>query len=368
MTRNRRGARYAADSSGSATAGVIKQKPFGAKNRERLLQLYFEDKGRPKVEGAWEHVYRLLLWVDQTIGLAHCYESDKSQPGRPWYARSLAFHAWLSDALKVDPAALGEDIDWMFRTAVSDLAEIVLGQQKARGRVAERQREVYRANAMPLPGEDPELTQIIRDVLGEHLDDDVPDELWRELIQKIRQYLGLENKRKNLVGEGFEDVLAALLVRVPGGEKLEVVTRRLLHDIPGFNRARAGDKPNKVDVGVIDRASGMRTLVTAKWSVRADREKQFSSDFADYVAAESDRRAFNYVLVTNEFDPARLLRACEALAANAPMFAHVVHISTDGLRVAYGASPDESARRVVELIDSGRLLGLGAWFAKLVTA
>ena len=31
---------------------------------------------------AWKHVYRLLLWIDSTTGLAHCYESDKSQPGQ----------------------------------------------------------------------------------------------------------------------------------------------------------------------------------------------------------------------------------------------------------------------------------------------
>jgi hypothetical protein len=24
--------------------------------------------------------------------LAHCYETDKSQPGKNWYSRSLAFH------------------------------------------------------------------------------------------------------------------------------------------------------------------------------------------------------------------------------------------------------------------------------------
>lgn len=66
--------------------------------------------------------------------------------------------------------------------------------------------------------------------------------------------------------------------------------------------------------------SEARTLVTAKWSVRADREKQFITDFTDYVAAESDRKPFEYVFVTNEFDPARLMRACEQLSGNSLMF------------------------------------------------
>ena len=70
---------------------------------------------------AWQHVYRLLLWIDRTTGLAHCYESDKAQPGRPWYARSLAFHDWVSTEFHVAPANLADDIDWLFREAVKDL-------------------------------------------------------------------------------------------------------------------------------------------------------------------------------------------------------------------------------------------------------
>ncbi len=67
---------------------------FGAKNRKRLIDLYFADQGGLGIQdtAAWRHVYQLLLWIDQTTGLAHCYESDKSQPGKNWYVRSLAFH------------------------------------------------------------------------------------------------------------------------------------------------------------------------------------------------------------------------------------------------------------------------------------
>jgi hypothetical protein len=55
----------------------------------------------------------------------------------------------------------------------------------------------------------------------------------------------------------------------------------------------------------------VRTLVTAKWSVRADREEQFMSDFQAYERLESAGRDFGYVLITNEFDAARLRAACE---------------------------------------------------------
>ena len=62
---------------------------------------------------AWKHVYRLLLWIDSTTGLAQCYESDKSQPGRPWYERSLRFHRWVAESLGSTPGDLRSKIDWL---------------------------------------------------------------------------------------------------------------------------------------------------------------------------------------------------------------------------------------------------------------
>lgn len=88
-----------ADEQPDASAGPPEQvvtRAFGAENRARLLTRYFETADTITTANAWEHVYRLLLWIDRTTALAHCYESDKAQPGRPWYARSLAFHEWVS--------------------------------------------------------------------------------------------------------------------------------------------------------------------------------------------------------------------------------------------------------------------------------
>jgi hypothetical protein len=339
---------------------------FGQKNRQRLLSAYFaEPRGAATTpENAWAHVYRLLLWTDQTTGLAHCYESDKSQPGKAWYARSLAFHDWLAAALDVSPAGVAEAIDWLFERAASELAADVVRKASSLSVTAERQRQPYDGKGFPEPGEDPELVAIVRQVLGDHLASDPSVEVWRLLVQRIRQYLMLDNKRKNLLGEGFEDVLGALLQR-SCPPQVEVHTRRLLHDLPGFNRARRGEKPNKVDVAVL--RPSMRTLVTAKWSVRADREKQFVVDFGDYATAESDGKAFEYVFVTNEFDPARLMRACEKLAVNAAMFTHVVHISTDALRATYGNAQEDSMKKVLGFIDSGRLISLQSWLDMLST-
>lgn len=340
---------------------------FGAKNRARLIARYFaegEHAQCPAVD-AWAHVYRLLLWIDQTTGLAHCYESDKSQPGKPWYARSLAFHGWLSTALDAAPADLAHRIDWLFLRATEDLAAEVLRRVAKVEQATRQQRAPYSGRGFPKPGEDPELMTIVKDALDKYLDAPPPDEVWRRLIQQIRQYLTLENKRKNLVGEGFEDVLAEIVRRTCNASSLDVRARRLLQDIPGFNPPKKNEKPNKVDLAIV--RPSMRTLVTAKWSVRADREKQFAADFGDYVQAESDGKPFEYVFVTNEFDPARLMRACEKLATNAPMFTHVVHISTDALKATYNGSKEPSMRRVVEFIDSGRLISLERWLTLLQT-
>lgn len=355
----------------NATAGSAEDRivraAFGAANRRRLLDEYFSSPSAADLSAsnAWMHIYRLLLWIDQTIGLAHCYESDKSQPGKNWYARSLAFHDWVSSALHHPPAALAEEIDWLFKHATADLAQEVIRNARKVAEAAARQRQKYEGRGFPKPGEDPELVSIVKEVLGEFLTQDPPPEKWELLVQRVRQHLTLENKRKNLVGEGFEDVLAAVTRRVCPTSDLTVDARRLLHEIPGFNRPKKGEKPNKVDLSVLYPSKGRRTLVTAKWSVRADREKQFSADFGEYVNAESEGRPFEYVFVTNEFDPARLMRACDKLAANAPLFTHVVHISTDAIRATYGSSPEPTMRRVIEHIDRGRLISIGQWLEEL---
>lgn len=208
-------------------------------------------------------------------------------------------------------------------------------------------------------------------MLGVHLATDPSAATWGLLVQRIRQYLSLENKRKNLLGEGFEDVLGSVIVRSRVGSSPPMVhVRELLTVLPGFNNQRAGNKANKVDVAIV--RPKMRTIVTAKWSVRADREKQFTTDFNDYVLAESDRKPFDYVFVTNEFDPARLVRACEQMAGNAQMFANVVHISTDALKATYGdlttgpaKTQEATMRRVIKYIDAGRLVSLGDWLNRL---
>lgn len=336
--------------------------PFGAANRQRLIAQFLAQSN----EAPWLKVYRLLLWTDKTTGLAHCYESDKCQPGKPWHPRSLRFHAWLSDSLGAAPREVAEGIDWLFRRTADDYTHYMVQRYQTLLKRATQQRAAYIDRAFPEPGEDPAIVEIIRQVLGSRLAHEPSADEWRTMTQRIRELIAVENKRKNLVGEGFEDVLSAVARGFDADSALDVRARCLLSTVPGFANTRAGDKPNKIDLAIVRRADERRTIVTAKWSIRADREKQFPAEFAGYVTAKSDIRPFDYVLLTNEFDPARLARACEFSAGNSAMFSTIVHISPEALRAAYGGQPEATMQRVLRFIDSGRIKGLDAWLSDLI--
>ncbi|SCG38460.1 hypothetical protein [Micromonospora coxensis] len=348
---------------------AVGARAFGEENRARLLRDYFPRGEDVDPALAWRDVYRLLLWIDRTTGLAHCYESDKCQPGRPWYARSLAFHVWVAGALGVDPGDLDKHIDLLFRNATADLA---LAAAKNRGRllpaVAE-QRKPYEGMGLPEPGEDPELESIITGSLEPFLLQKPPSELLRNLTERIQAHVSFENKRKNLVGEGFEDTVAALLRRIPSiAERHSIFVRPPLHHLPGFRTPRANSKTRQVDLALVDNVSTRRTLVSCKWSVRSDREEQFVSDFRDYDQLEEAGQDFEYVLITNEFDPARLAAACEVRRQNSPLFTAVVHVNPAGLYAAYRGPVPQRGRgiaRALTHIDSGRLSGLDSWLTEL---
>ena len=336
---------------------------FGAENRSHLLTRYFDAADALTASNAWQHVYRLLLWIDRTTALAHCYESDQAQPGRAWYARSLAFHDWVSGALGTSPAELGETIDWLFREAVKDLANAAVATRAA---AYMEQRVSYEGRGFPHPGEDPELVGIVKELLGNHLHSQPSEEEYRALTRRIYIYLTQENKRRNLVGEGFEDVIAAVVRRLLSSTPIQIKSRILLHDLPDFHPPPPNEKAKRVDLAFI--GVNQRTLVSAKWSIRADREEQFRSDFDTYARLEAAGRDFDYTLITNEFDAARLKAACEARRQNAPLFTHVVHINPSAALATYGDSDRGSTNALRAHVDSGRLMSLQAWLELMPVA
>src|SRR6266581_1896346 len=333
---------------------------FGSENRARLLARYFNSAGVVTPPNAWQHIYRLLLWIDKTTALAHCYESDKAQPGRPWYARSLAFHDWVSKSLEVSPSDLGENIDWLFREAVKDLANRALAYRTA---IYEEQREPYRGRGFPEPGEDAELVSIVKEALGKWMNQEPPEEAFINLTRRLYVYMTQENKRRNLVGEGFEDVIGAVIERLSFSGNLKIRSRTLLHELPGFHPPARNEKAKKVDLALI--RGNERILISAKWSIRADREEQFQSDFESYARLEAAGRDFEYVLITNEFDAARLKAACERRKQNASLFTNVVHINPAAVLETYGNAKQGAVNDVRAHVTKARLMSLEQWLSQL---
>lgn len=224
---------------------------------------------------------------------------------------------------------------------------------------------------MPVPGEDPELEALIERTLRDDMNVGVDGDGVRLLSERIQAYMSSENKRKNLVGEGFEDTLAGLLSRLPSvRSSYDILVRPPLHEIPGFYPPRGREKIRKVDLALVRRSDGWRVLVSCKWSVRSDREEQFRTDFEHYTRMESRNEGFDYVLITNEFDPARLDRACEMRRQNELMFTAVVHVNPEGPAEIYSAPVRGSRDRggvanTLRHIQSGRLTSLRGWLESL---
>jgi hypothetical protein len=120
-----------------------------------------------------------------------------------------------------------------------------------------------------------------------------------------------------------------------------------------------------VDLGVIG-PNERRILVSAKWSIRADREEQFGVDFDTYARMEDAGRDFDFVLITNEFDAARLAAACNRRRPNAALFSAVVHVNPRGPLAAYGTNLRGSAKQLAGLVETGRLMSLEQWLGSLV--
>lgn len=342
------------------------QGPFSHPARVALIEEFF---GGRSVDAAtaWQDVYRLLLWVDSTTGLAHCYESDKSQPGRPWYARSLAFHAWLAERLEVPNTLLVDELDWMFRQVIKNVAAEEADKRAVLAERAADQLDAYKQE-MPVPGDDPELRQIIEPLL---VDPGLPtDETVRDVLRQVRAHITSENKRKNLLGRGFEDVLATIIDRLDRGRPPGLGTQTAIEDIRGFRPPRSGDKTEKVDLWV-EPEDGPRILASAKWSVRADREKQMRGDFLTYVACNELREPFEYVWITNEFDPARLVANATNTEGNQHLLNAVVHICPDALRVVHELDrPDlrSTPAQLKQLLADRRIIGLDDWLRGLTAS
>ena len=97
-------------------------------------------------------------------------------------------------------------------------------------------------------------------------------------------------------------------------------------------------------------------------------KEQFRSDFDDYSRLNRGS-TFDYVLITNEFDAARLVRACDRRSGNAPLLTGVVHVNPAGPVVAYGKATKVrrwNASVMLRHVEEKRLASLEDWLTSLV--
>jgi hypothetical protein len=239
----------------------------------RVLEAYFASAGEVTTDNAWEHVYRCLLWVDQAAGLAHVYDSNHMQPGGVFHSRAVRFTAELCREWNVSKPKLALEIDRLFRGCIEEW---------------KRHR-----HEIPDPELENELIAAIEQLLrGEGLIEARSKSLSRQIEALSRDFFTIGNKRKNALGEGFEDLLYMLLRKVAKVPERKLALRQPVSKLPGFRKNPPRTKGTRVprephpDIAIVD--DGItHVIATAKWSIRQDRETQFQSEYNNYPMADS---------------------------------------------------------------------------------
>lgn len=169
-----------------------------------------------------------------------------------------------------------------------------------------------------------------------------------------RFYYTVERKRQNVLGEGFEDLLELLLLNVSHVPKEDIRVRTRANRLPGFGQTTSRRRIEAPDIAIV-RNGVTELLASVKWSLRHDRQKQLSDELDCYVELSSQARFPRYVLVTNEYDPGRLINT-DGLLVRDKRIDCIYHINLDLL---LGALHDhERVGHLKPLIEAGRLRSL----------
>ena len=220
----------------------------------RVLEEYFTTAGEVTAENAWEHVYRCLLWMNLGAGLAHIYDSNHMQPGGGFHGRAQRFTELLCSQWGIERGELAGRLDVLFKGCVAEL------------------------NRQQVPPEDTidqetesELISAVEAVLRE---EGIAEPRALNVARKIeglsRTFFTIGQKRKNALGEGFEDLLLILLQRVASIPLAKLKLRTPVSQMPGFRRAapvQPGEKRKREphpDIAVVE-DNITHVIATAKW-------------------------------------------------------------------------------------------------------
>ncbi len=354
---------------------MTNKSPFGRDSRVRILKQHLAGFGTPTIESAWRFIYEELLWIDGSTGLAHLYESDKAQPGRPWYDRTSIFTDMLCEKFGgITHEELKPRIDLLFRAclqeAVKRQQEAVVDETTAESELADTlaglQQTTYSSENTEVEAYIPDVSLVTEfaSLLIQQTNMPRPQaELFaHDLVAKARHYFTVERKRQNVLGEGFEDLLQLLIEgisRVPPGY---VVIRQRANKLPGFqNTQNTRERVEAPDIAIV-RNGRTEILASVKWSLRHDRQKQLSDELDCYVDLLSQDEFPKYVLITNEYDPGRLVNT-DGLNRRGQRIDHIYHVN---LELLLGALQDhERSKDLIPLIDSGRLGSISGFLGDL---
>ena len=355
-----------------APSKKAKESPFGTESRLESLRSHLDETGPYEPATAWKFVYQELLWFDGSIGLAHLYEADKAQPGRSsWYDRSVRFTDRLQERFVAsDRASLKAKLDRLFRDCLEKLLKAKEeAKQKGEALELEELEEPEAGEGMGdveayVPDADlvAEFSKALQEVAK--LDDAEAIALARNMVAKARHYFTVERKRQNILGEGFEDLLSLLANKVSGVTQEHIRLRKKANTLPGFAAEHQRERVESPDIAFL---SGDKTdaLVSVKWSIRHDRQKQWADELDCYVELMSQVNAPRFLLITNEFDPGRIVNAF-SLDRGKLKLDTIYHVSLELLELALNDHPTWVA--VKALIDAGRLKSLGDFFEELKAA
>jgi hypothetical protein len=296
--------------------------PFGEEARSRAIRTYLQKNESPvSAENAWQHVYRLLLSIERRTGLAHIY--DANHMVRTFYDRARLFTEKLCALWKISPAKLPEHLDFIFSYLSA-------------------------ADGAAAP-----LARFEKDVAAVLLSAGIVEPKLRamQIGALAEKHFTVDRRRQNVRGESFEDVLAYLLVEISGLAADRVLLRARADELPGFVQREKDAKKARVpkaDIAVIS-ADRKTTpwVITARWSLRQDRLAAFSEAASYFEANRLQQKPPKFLLVTNEFDVARIRQALAPVRGRgAYFFGAVAHVGFSLFR--------EIQPRSLELVETDR--------------
>jgi hypothetical protein len=287
--------------------------------------------------------------MNQGAGLAHIYDSNHMQPGGNFHSRAVRFTDALCEKWGITKKQLPGQIDRLFKGCV----------------------QVWRT--VDDPPEDPEIqSELIGELeallQGEGIAADSARRIACRTESLAKDFFTLGNKRKNALGEGFEDLLFLLLRRASKIPEAHISLRKSVSQLPGFRRAPArrpdGRRERQPHPDIAITGQGVtHVVITAKWSMRQDRETQFAAEYNAYQRNRTQPTELNFALITNEFDVARLDNVARAIPTGAGgyIFHKIYHINLELLRVTQG----DRIGSVAHWIGAGKILSLADFLREM---